>query len=105
MEKYLAAILLSFSSACTMAAEKVNMAVVCEQTDIMFNKLKDEFGEEVVMYSTVPSENNQSEILTSVWINKREGTMSVVKSYVKDKFSCLVAVGEDIKIKFDTGAL
>lgn len=105
MEKYLAAILLSVSSAFSMAAEKVNMAVVCDKTDTMFNKLKDEFGEEVVLYSSVPSENNLSEIITSVWVNKQDGTMSVVKSYVKDKFSCLVAAGENLKIKVDNFGL
>lgn len=101
MEKLLVGCLIVLCSTFSTAAEKLQMEVVCDSSDKMFNRLKNEFDESVVLYGESVDDDLPA-IITSVWVSKTSGTMSVVRSFVKEKVSCLVAVGDNIKYKSDS---
>ena len=96
MEKYLIPFLFFVCSA-TASAEpyKTTFNAFCEETDVLFKALREESGEEAIMYSHSPSsEQDLQDIYTSVWVNKETGTMTIVKSTVKHKVSCIISIGE-----------
>ena len=105
MEKVLIGCILAVCSATSSAApEMVQMPVVCDDTKTMFTRLQNEFREQVIIYADGENRDDgkDSNIITSIWVNKEESTLSVVKTYVTQKVSCLVASGIRNKYKQDS---
>lgn len=104
MEKLLIGCIFAVCSAASTAEpQSLRMPVICDDTMTMLNKLQDEFKEEVVLYADGEDRDDgkASNIVTSIWINKEKGTLSVVKTYIAEKVSCLVAMGVKNKYKHD----
>ena len=106
MEKLLIGCLLAACSAVSSAEPvKLQMPVVCDDTMTMFNRLKTEFKEEVVLYADGEDRDDgkESNTVISLWINKEDSTLSVIKTYVKEKVSCFVAAG--VRNKYKQGSV
>lgn len=77
------------------------LKVICEETEVMFAKLKAEgIGEEVVLMAEEDMPESKSYI--TLWMNKQNGTVSFVMTDMSRGISCVTAVGKNVKFKIGT---
>jgi hypothetical protein len=69
---------------------KDELQVLCDKTEIMFKKLRDDFNEEpVIKAETAPG------ITMSLWLKADHSTYSVILT--QGKLSCLINAGKDVE--------
>lgn len=97
MEKSLKVLLLSLALCLPAAAQEIQMGsipVKCSSTEFLFNHIRNEWKEEVVMTGTMPGIDN---IVVSVWVNNNQKSSTIVHTYKNEGMSCVVSAIENTK--------